>query len=97
MNNTPFVPEKPFECECSQCGFQYADISTPIEICPDSNLGKIETECCGEPFIECEHEPCSSSLNVVITQTVKIKIPITVGIRAIEGTSYIQCSDKCCD
>ena len=77
---------------CDNTAYQFANISTPIEICPETDLGMIETECCGEPYIECETEPCSASLNLVITQKVKIKIPITVGIRTIEGNSYIQCA-----
>lgn len=84
-------------CECSQCSYQLASVSTPIEICPEASLGCIETECCGEPYIECEHEPCGSSLNLVVTQKIKIKIPVTVGIRTIEGNSFIKCDKECCD
>ena len=84
-------------CECSQSAYQFANISTPIEICPEASVGCIETECCGEPYIECECEPCGASLNLVITQKIKVKIPVTVGIRTIEGNSYIQCDNGCCD
>ena len=85
------------ENDCKNVGYQYADISVPIEICPETNVGRIETECCGEPYIECESEPCGANLNIIITQSVKIKIPVKFGIRTIEGNGYIKCGDKCCD
>ena len=81
----------------SQTGCQYADISIPIELCPAADLGEIKTECCGEPYIQCEGEPCGNNLNIVITQSVKIKIPVKVGIRAIQGNSFIVCGDSCCE
>lgn len=62
-----------------------------------ADLGEIKTECCGEPYIQCEGEPCGNNLNIVITQSVKIKIPLKVGIRAIQGNSFIVCGDSCCE
>lgn len=85
----------PEKRDCEKVGYQYADVSIPIEICPDASLGDIKTECCGEPYIKCEGEPCSNSCNIVITQSIKIKIPLKVGIRAIQGSGYIVCGDDC--
>ena len=112
MNTNPCMPCEDVEREydyappcsdgdkkdkCYEVGCQYADISIPIEICPAADLGEIKTECCGEPYIQCEGEPCGNNLNIVITQSVKIKIPLKVGIRAIQGNSFIVCGDSCCE
>lgn len=85
------------KCDCDKKVEQYVDISVPIEVCPDADLGKIETECCGEPKIECEQEPCGSSLSIIITQSVKIRVPVRFGIKTIGGNGYIKCLDKKCD
>ena len=82
--------------ECDSHALQLADISIPLEICPDAKLGRIETECCGEPYIQCEQEPCGSNLNIIVTQSVKIKIPVKFGIKTIEGNGFIKCSDEHC-
>ena len=82
--------------DCGSFASQLADISIPLEICPDAKLGRIETECCGEPYIQCEHEPCGSNLNIIVTQSVKIKIPVKFAIKTIEGNGFIKCSDDCC-
>ena len=110
MNTNPCMPCEEVEREythehcddgkkdkCYEMGCQYADISIPIEICPAADLGEIKTECCGEPYIQCEHEPCGSNLNIIVTQSVKIKIPVKFGIKTIEGNGFIKCSDDCCD
>jgi hypothetical protein len=83
--------------DCNKKAEQYVDISLPIEVCPDADLGKIETECCGQPHVECEQEPCGSSLSIIITQSVKIKIPVRFGVKTIEGNGYIKCCNKKCD
>ncbi|MBE6789278.1 MAG: hypothetical protein E7539_06415 [Ruminococcaceae bacterium] len=83
--------------DCDKVGEQVVDISLPIEICPEADLGKIETECCGKPYIQCEQEPCGATCSIVITQSVKIKIPVKFGIKTIEGNSFIKCCDKHCE
>ena len=83
--------------DCSKIGEQILDISLPIEICPEADLGKIETECCGKPCIECEQEPCGATCSIIITQSVKIKIPVKFGVKTIEGNSFIKCCDKHCE
>lgn len=88
--------DKPHKHDCDQDAFQFVDISVPVEICPDVKLGKIETECCGEPYIQCEHEPCGSNCSIIVTQSVKIKIPVKFDIKTIEGNGFIKCCD-CCD
>lgn len=84
-------------CDCDKRSEQVVDISLPIEVCPEADLGRIETECCGKPKVECEQEPCGSSVSIIITQSVKIKIPVRFGIKTIEGNSFIKCCDKKCD
>lgn len=83
--------------KCDNDAVQFVDISVPVEICPDVKLGRIETECCGDPFVQCECEPCGSNLSIVVTQSVKIRIPVEFNVKTIEGNGFIKCCDGCCD
>ncbi|MEE1279231.1 MAG: hypothetical protein UHH95_00180 [Oscillospiraceae bacterium] len=90
--------DKHDKCDkCDNDAVQFVDISVPVEICPDVKLGRIETECCGDPFVQCECEPCGSNLSIIVTQSVKIRIPVEFNVKTIEGNGFIKCCDGCCD
>ncbi len=82
-----FPPDK-----CSKTGFEIAEVSLPLEILPNTCVGEVETDCCGEPNVSCECEPCGNTCRLVITQRIKIKIPFTIGIKAVTGCSHISCA-----
>ena len=90
MNSNNYS-EQPCKCSsCSATGYQYADISIPIEICPDISIGQIETECCGAPTIVCcEYNCCYCE--VILNQKICIKIPVKYNVTAIAGESCICC------
>ncbi len=103
MDNKDFRPDyedrpcRPDKDACAKTGFEVAEVSLPVEILPSTFVGDIETDCCGEPKVECECDACGKTCKLVITQRVKIKIPFKVGIKAITGDSTISCSksDRC--
>lgn len=84
---------------CTKMAQQYADISTPVSINSTATLGKIETECCGEPTVCCEETPCDNTSRITITQKVCIKIPISYKIDACieEDGISCNCNQECCE
>lgn len=76
---------------CSTVNYQYANISTPIEIRPNVRTGEITIECCEEPFIECCDCDRENGLDIVVTQKVCIKIPVKYQIEACVGEESITC------
>lgn len=102
--NTPYQPEEPAPgdlCGCQQdgcekTGYQYADISFPVELKPDADIGKITVECCGEPMVDCSERECASSSELIITQRVNIKIPVHFQVTACMGETYISCGNNDC-
>ncbi|NLU24269.1 MAG: hypothetical protein GXW99_06055 [Clostridiales bacterium] len=84
---------------CYKVGYEYADVSIPIELRPSTIIGRIETACCGEPMVTCAADPCGEYCNIIITQRIRIKIPVRYGLEAIPGSSYVECGDPpdCCN
>ena len=101
----PLLPqEAAVSCDCpnrgcTKTGIQYADISTPIDIKPHATIGEIETECLGEPEISCIEKNCDKPCKIVISQKIRIKIPVQYNVIACIGDSSIDCGcDKqCCE
>ena len=100
--NNPYyglqTKHEPCECKdadsCKKVAYQNAEISVPVELKPDAKIGRIETECCGEPTIECKSHKEDKEENVcmlVITQKVCIKIPIQYDLTACIGKEKIDC------
>ncbi len=90
-------PCRPIDC-CDKTGFQLVEIDLPVELKPCPEIGRIETECCGDPYIVCECCECSESCCIVVTQKLKIRIPIKYAVKATAGESCIACekSGDCC-
>ena len=77
--------------ECVKMGYQYANVSSPIQLKPNIKIGDIDVECCNEPVVECCDCKCDSKCEITITQKVCIKIPICYEIDACVGESVIDC------
>ena len=77
---------------CRKVGYEYADISIPVEVRPNAVVGPIETECCGEPSVVCAPDDCGEGCRIIITQRVRIKIPVKCGVETIPGYSYVTCA-----
>ena len=98
-------PQKPYEIkpgcsnveckgsydECVKTGYQYANVSVPIELKPSTKIGDIVVECCSEPVVDCCENKCENKCEITVTQKVCIKIPIHYQIDACVGESVINC------
>ncbi len=85
---------QPCECtqdNCTKIGCQYVDISVPIQLEPQTTLDKVEIECCGEPTVSCQ-DSCKNTVEVVVTQRVRVKFPIHYTVTACMGESVLDCA-----
>ena len=92
----PTPTKQPCECSqdnCTKIGCQFVDISVPIQLKPDATLDKVEIECCGEPTVSCQDNCCQNTVEVTITQKVRVKFPIHYTVTACMGESTLDCMD----
>ena len=95
--------EKCDECKkehhaCTRVTYQYAEVSVPVKVKPIAKVGKIETQCCGNPIItdhmkkddDCE---CKGVCELEITQTICVKIPIEYCAITDIGENKVKCGD----
>lgn len=94
MQNALNAIEQTEQNECFKVGCQEVDITVPIELRPDTDMGEIEIRCCGEPRIECMNEPCDNGLYIEIKQKAKIVIPVKFNVKAIAKDSSINCKNN---
>ncbi|MEG0036222.1 MAG: hypothetical protein RR147_03815 [Oscillospiraceae bacterium] len=81
---------------CTSTTSQYADVSVSLKLKPYAIVGKMSTECCGEPVIALR--PCGSGscqCEITITQTVCVRIPIEYGTEADIGETKTNCKKNC--
>ncbi|MBP3702247.1 MAG: hypothetical protein J6I65_00530 [Lachnospiraceae bacterium] len=100
-NNSLDEAVKPCDCQsskgCMKTGYQYADINIPIDLKPNTTIGEIESECCGEPAVHCKENTIGNTCEITITQKVRIKIPVTFNVIACVGDEQINCfCEDCC-
>lgn len=86
------------QCECSQDNFtkmgcQFMDISVPIQLKPEAALDKVEIECCDKPTVNCCNNCCNNTIEVVVTQKLRVKFPIHYTVTACMGESTLDCID----
>ena len=87
-------PKPPCDCaygECKRDIVQHTDICVPVDIDPSATVGRIITECCGDPIVECRHEHCDNTCKIKITQRLKITIPITFSVVTCSDDPIITC------
>ncbi|MEG2002785.1 MAG: hypothetical protein RR107_06815 [Clostridia bacterium] len=79
---------------CSSESAQYATVSVPINLKPYGNVGNVKTECFGQPtvtFAPRQGVNGSCGCEIVITQTICIRIPIEYGTVAQIGSTCFNC------
>ncbi|MGN0570968.1 MAG: hypothetical protein ACI4K9_02160 [Candidatus Fimenecus sp.] len=83
---------------CTKTGYHYADISVPLELKPNTTLGDVEVECCGEPSVDCRKREGGNTCVVTVTQKVNLKIPIRYQVTACMGETAMDCGGEtpCC-
>lgn len=72
---------------------QYADISIPVELSPDTTVGRIEVECCAEPSVCYMENEAENTCEITVLQMMQIRIPITCEISARADTPVIDCTE----
>ena len=77
---------------CKKIINQKADVNVPVEIKPKAEVGKIESECCGEPRIF--NDECENSCKITIVQTIRVKIPIKYNVSTNVGESSVVCHNS---
>jgi hypothetical protein len=79
---------------CPSVGTQFATVSIPVTVKPFAVSGPATVECCGEPVITGD-EPCHGKVggvcHFVISQKIKIGIPVDFGASARVGEAYVDC------
>ncbi|MBP3320325.1 MAG: hypothetical protein J6K87_01600 [Clostridia bacterium] len=85
---------------CSAVGFQDVMIGVPVEIKPFATVGKIHTECISEPVISknlclCEEKSCDTC-KFIITQKIRVEIPVTFGAKTEVSKAIIDCKYNGC-
>ena len=78
--------------DCIKAVIQYADISVPIELKPNAAVGKVQIKCFGKSEVKYEENCNNDTSEIIITQRIRIKIPINYGITAHVGKELIECT-----
>lgn len=75
---------------CRSESVRYAQVSVALNVVPYARIGKVNTQCLGEPTV-ClyEHSPCGCKL--VITQNIGITVPIEYGASVSEEAVEVNC------
>ncbi len=82
---------------CLSVATQFAEVSLPVRLLPYIRLGELETECCGEPAVTVRQTPgCCRGCELVVTQTVCLRIPIRYGASADAGEISVSCKKPPC-
>lgn len=90
-----FCYDKPFECK--KTAKHYLDVTVPVSIKPDADVGEIEVECCGEPVVRCsdDKKPGKDTCRLYIVQKIAVKIPVIYKLCTDVGESMTDCCGKC--
>ncbi len=86
---------------CTKTTFQFAEVKVPVKVTPYAKVGKIETQCCGNPVVirkQCDEGRCEMCCEIDICQGICVKIPIEYRSVTVIGEQSIKCdtkSEKC--
>ena len=83
---------RPKEEGCEKVINKSMEISTPVSIEPEIEVGKIVTTC-GRPVIEERDSECGRrrACNFVIRQRIDVEIPISYEVDTDIGDSHVAC------
>lgn len=90
----PPVPECGMDSECKKLAKHYINIDIPVDVRSKADVGRIETECCGEPMVICTGEKKADTCHFVLVQKVCIRIPVEYKLAAKAEPSMVECCDK---
>lgn len=72
---------------------QCTDINVPFEIKPSAEVGRIDTDFHFDPVIECT-QAGKDCCEVLVTQKVCVKVPITFKVKTCSGPEFVVCCTK---
>lgn len=80
-------------CECSKTSCQYMDIDLAVNLKPTAIINGISVECICDPIITCIENNCNNCCKIMISQRIRVDIPITYRISAFadESTAHCEC------
>ncbi len=89
---------------CTKTTFQYAEVKIPVKVTPYAKVGKIETQCCGNPVVkrkQCDESKCEVCCEIEISQGLCVKIPIEYRSVTVIGEQRVKCDTvadgcECC-
>lgn len=94
MPGKPLPPPPPcggMDGDCTKIAYEYAEVSVPVTLKPNVCVKDIHAECCGEPQVECGQHSEGETCEIIVTQRIKIKIPVKFAVTACVGESDISC------
>lgn len=81
----PMCPET-----CTSNSVQYAQVQVPMDVVPYAEVSQLRVQCCSEPTVETRQSECGCRW--VITQSLRITVPVAFGVRAEAGTAkFVPC------
>ena len=80
--------------ECRKISAQLADISLPLELKPLTTVSDIRVECLGEPQLACGTDCGGATCELLITQRVRVSIPVKFDVDISVGESSILCGSS---
>lgn len=90
----------PMDYECRSIIEKFLTVCLPVTTTPKACVGKIKTECCGEPIIslkapfKCCDELNNGCCNFTIVQKMKIEIPINFEANTKVDELFVDCEFK---
>ena len=92
--------ECPLDFDCSAIVEKFLTVYLPVTTTPSAKVGKIKTECCGNPMIslkpplKCCDTLKDESCHFTIVQKMKIEIPISFNAITKTDDLCIDCEFK---
>ena len=80
------------EKACNKVVYQYADVKVPVKIKPKAIVGEIEAKYVGEPQVKFCEGHCKEACELVISQKICIKIPISYCVETHAGPDCVDCN-----
>ena len=90
----PPTPDCVDKDECKKLVKHYIDINIPVDVTPKTEVGRIETECCGEPTVICADGGKPDSCNFILVQKVCVRIPVKYTFASKVGPGIVDCCQK---
>lgn len=76
---------------CTNISEQYADVSLLVKVTPSATIGKVQTDCCGDPVVTVRQTCGCGSCEITIMQSICIRIPVEYQTMVEAGEPEVNC------